>query len=158
MTNDIEKRIELKAPVSRVWRAITDYREFGEWFKVKLEGPFVAGKVSRGQITHPCIEHATNAEAGNCQGDTTKPGRSFSLTWHHYATHDPNGDYSTKRVTLATLVEFRLEKIPSGTLLVITESGFDKIPAHRRAEALRMDDGGWAGQIKNIEKHVAQNA
>jgi len=150
MTNDIEKRIELKAPVSRVWRAITDYHEFGEWFKVKLEGPFVAGKVSRGQITHPGYEHvkweATVKEM--------KPERLFSFTWHPYAI-DPNVDYSKET---PTLVEFRLEKIPSGTLLVITESGFDKIPAHRRAEALRMDDGGWAGQIKNIEKHVAQNA
>jgi uncharacterized protein YndB with AHSA1/START domain len=150
MTNDIEKRIELKAPVSRVWRAITDYHEFGEWFKVKLEGPFVAGKVSRGQITHPGYEHvkweATVKEM--------KPERLFSFTWHPYAI-DPNVDYSTET---PTLVEFRLEKIPSGTLLVITESGFDKISAHRRAEALRMDDGGWAGQIKNIEKHVAQNA
>lgn len=150
MTKDIEKRIELKAPVSRVWRAITDYHEFGEWFKVKLEGPFVAGKVSRGQITHPGYEHvkweATVKEM--------KPERLFSFTWHPYAI-DPNVDYSTET---PTLVEFRLEKIPSGTLLVITESGFDKIPGHRRAEALRMDDGGWAGQIKNIEKHVAQNA
>ena len=83
-----------------------------------------------------------------------KPERLFSFTWHPYAI-DPNVDYSKET---PTLVEFRLEKIPSGTLLVITESGFDKIPAHRRAEALRMDDGGWAGQIKNIEKHVAQNA
>jgi uncharacterized protein YndB with AHSA1/START domain len=149
MTNDIEKRIELKAPVSRVWRAITDYREFGEWFKVKVEGPFVAGKVSRGQITHPGYEHvkweATVKEM--------KPERLFSFTWHPYAI-DPNVDYSKET---PTLVEFRLEKIPSGTLLVITESGFDKIPAQRRAEALRMNDGGWAGQIKNIEKHVAQN-
>ena len=149
MTNDIEKRIELKAPVSRVWRAITDYREFGEWFKVKLEGPFAAGKVSRGQITHPGYEHvkweATVKEM--------KPERLFSFTWHPYAV-DPKVDYSKET---PTLVEFRLEKIPSGTLLVITESGFDKIPAGRRAEALRMDDGGWTGQIKNIEKHVAQN-
>ena len=150
MTNDIEKRIELKAPVSRVWRAITDYREFGQWFKVKLEGPFVAGKVSRGQMTHPGYEHVKWEAAVK----EMKPEQLFSFTWHPYAI-DPNVDYSKET---PTLVEFRLEKIPSGTLLVITESGFDKIPAHRRAEALRMDDGGWAGQIKNIEKHVAQNA
>jgi uncharacterized protein YndB with AHSA1/START domain len=150
MTNDIEKRIELKAPVSRVWRAITDYREFGQWFKVKLEGPFVAGKVSRGQMTHPGYEHVKWEAAVK----EMKPEQLFSFTWHPYAI-DPNVDYSKET---PTLVEFRLEKIPSGTLLVITESGFDKIPAHRRAEALRMDDSGWAGQIKNIEKHVAQNA
>src|SRR5215471_7560905 len=53
----IEKRIELKAPLSQVWRALTDYREFGQWFRVKLDGPFVPGQVSRGQITYPGYEH-----------------------------------------------------------------------------------------------------
>jgi uncharacterized protein YndB with AHSA1/START domain len=149
MTNDIEKRIELKAPVSRVWRAITDYREFGEWFRVKLEGPFVRGQVTRGQITHPGYEHVKwEATVKEMQ-----PERLFSFTWHPYAV-DPKTDYSKET---PTLVEFRLEKIPTGTLLEVTESGFDKIPAHRRDEALRMDDSGWAGQLRNIERHVAQN-
>jgi uncharacterized protein YndB with AHSA1/START domain len=150
MSDRIEKRIELKAPVSRVWRALTDYREFGEWFRVKLEGPFVPGQVTRGQITHPGYEHlkweATVKEM--------QPERLFSLTWHPYAI-DPNVDYSKET---PTLVEFRLEKIADGTLLVITESGFDNIPAHRRIEALRMDDLGWTEQLKNIERHVAQSA
>jgi len=149
MQDRIEKSIELKAPVSRVWRAITDYREFGQWFGVKLEGAFVPGGVTSGRMSNPKYEHikweATVKEL--------QPERLFSFTWHPYAA-DPKADYSKET---PTLVEFRLEKIPTGTLLVITESGFDKIPASRREEALRMNDGGWTSQIKNIERHVAQN-
>lgn len=149
MTNDrIEKQIELKATVSRVWRALTDYREFGEWFRVKLEGPFVAGQVSRGQITHPGYEHVRM----EIVVQRIEPERLFSYTWHPYAI-DPKVDYSKET---ATLVEFTLEKTVNGTLLVVTESGFDKIPSERRAEAFRMNDNGWAQQVKNIESYVAQ--
>jgi uncharacterized protein YndB with AHSA1/START domain len=149
MQDKIEKRIELKAPLSRVWRAITDHREFGEWFGVKLEGPFAPGRVVSGKMKHPKYEHlkweATVKEM--------QPERLFSFTWNPYAV-DPNVDYSKET---PTLVEFRLEKIAIGTLLVVTESGFDKLPAQRRDEALRMNDGGWTSQLKNIERHVAQN-
>jgi uncharacterized protein YndB with AHSA1/START domain len=149
MANDrIEKQIELKAPVSRVWRALTDYREFGEWFRVKFEGPFVAGQVSRGQITHPGYEHLRMEVVVQ----KIEPERYFSYTWHPYAI-DAKVDYSKET---PTLVEFRLEKNATGTLLKVTESGFDKIPSGRRAEAFRMNDNGWAQQLKNIESHVAQ--
>ena len=149
MTDRIEKSIELKAPISRVWRAITDYREFGEWFRVKLDAPFEPGQPSTGQITHPGYEHVKwTATVKEMQ-----PERLFSFTWHPYAI-DASVDYSDET---PTLVEFRLEEIPTGTRLVITESGFDKIPAHRRSEAFRMNEGGWAGQIRNIESHVAKN-
>ena len=148
MNDQIEKRIELKAPVSRVWRALTDHREFGEWFRVKLEGPFVPGQVSRGNITYPGYEHVK----WEAVVKEMKPERLFSFTWHPYAV-DPKVDYSQET---PTLVEFRLEETASGTLLTITESGFDKIPAHRRMEALRMNDGGWAEQTRNIEHHVSQ--
>jgi uncharacterized protein YndB with AHSA1/START domain len=149
MANDrIEKQIELKATVSRVWRALTDYREFGEWFRVKLEGPFVAGQVSRGQITHPGYEHVRM----EIVVQRIEPERLFSYTWHPYAI-DPKVDYSGET---PTLVEFTLEKRANGTLLVVTESGFDKIPSERRAEAFRMNDNGWAQQVKNIESYVAQ--
>lgn len=149
MTDRIEKTIELKAPVSRVWRAITDHREFGEWFRVNLDGPFEPGEVSTGHITHPGYEHVKwNATVKEMQ-----PERLFSFTWHPYAI-DQNVDYSNET---PTLVEFQLEESGTGTRLSVTESGFDKIPADRRAEAFRMNDGGWAGQIKNIEKHVTQN-
>lgn len=146
--NRVEKRIELKAPVARVWRALTDYREFGEWFRVKLDGPFVVGQVSRGHITYPGYEHL-QWEAVVQKMETE---RLFSFTWHPYAV-DPKKDYSGET---PTLVEFRLEKTPAGTLLVVTESGFDKIPAGRRDEAFRMNDGGWAQQTKNIAAYVAE--
>jgi uncharacterized protein YndB with AHSA1/START domain len=148
MTDRIEKRIELKAPVARVWRALTDYREFGEWFRVKIEGPFVPGEMSRGHITHPGYEHLQWEAVVKAM----EPERLFSFTWHPYAV-DPKMDYSTEP---QTLVEFRLETTAEGTRLTVTESGFDKIPAGRRAEAFRMNEGGWAQQMKNIERHVSE--
>lgn len=147
MNDRIEKRIELKAPLARVWRALTDHREFGQWFGVKIDGPFIAGKPSRGQITYPGYEHLK----WEAVVQKIEPERLFSFTWHPYAV-DVNVDYSNET---PTLVEFTLEKTSSGTLLVVTESGFDKIPANRRDEAFRRNDGGWAEQMKNIEKHVA---
>jgi uncharacterized protein YndB with AHSA1/START domain len=147
MSNDrIEKRIELKAPISRVWRALTDHREFGEWFQVKLEGPFVPGETSRGHITHPGYEHLIMEVVVQ----KMEPERLFSYTWHPYAV-DPKIDYSEET---PTLVEFRLEKSATGTVLTLTESGFEKIPNHRRLEAFRMNEGGWTQQMKNIERHV----
>lgn len=147
MTNKIEKRIELKAPLARVWRALTDHDEFGQWFGVKLDGPFVPGQVSRGQITYPGYEHLKwEAVVQQMQAE-----RCFSFTWHPYAI-DAAKDYSSEP---STLVEFRLEPNGAGTLLVVTESGFDKLPEERRFEAFRMNEGGWEEQMKNIERHVA---
>jgi uncharacterized protein YndB with AHSA1/START domain len=147
MTNRIEKQVDLAAPLSRVWKALTDHREFGEWFRVRLEGPFVPGEVSRGHITYSGYEHL------KWEATVTKMEheRLFSFTWHPYAV-DPDTDYSGEP---PTLVEFRLEKSARGTLLSVTESGFERIPEHRRDEAMRMNDGGWTEQMKNIEQHVA---
>jgi uncharacterized protein YndB with AHSA1/START domain len=153
MDNRIEKRIELKAPVSRVWRALTDYREFGEWFGVKLDGPFVPGQISCGYITHPGYEHVK----WEAVVQKMEPERLFSFTWPHPKSLDKvdySGDYSGEPTTL---VEFRLEKTTSGTMLLLTESGFDKIPDDRRLEAFRRNEGGWAEQMKNIERYVAQS-
>ena len=150
MDNRIEKRIELKAPVSRVWRALTDHREFGEWFGVKIDEPFAAGQVSRGHITYPGYEHIK----WEAVVQKIEPERLFSYTWHPYAI-DPKIDYSKET---STLVEFTLEKTAGGTLLVVTESGFEKIPSDRRLEAFRKNEGGWAEQMKNIEKYVAQKS
>jgi uncharacterized protein YndB with AHSA1/START domain len=150
MTNRIEKSIEIKAPVTRVWRALTDHKEFGAWFRVRLDGPFVPGQVSRGQITHPGYEHIKWESVVQ----KMEAERLFSFTWHPYAI-DPNEDYSKET---PTLVEFTLEKTRTGTLLRVVESGFDKIPSKRRPEAIRMNDGGWAEQMKNIESHVGQAA
>jgi uncharacterized protein YndB with AHSA1/START domain len=147
MDNRIEKQIELKASVSRVWRALTDHREFGEWFRVKLDGPFVPGQISRGKMTYPGYEHVKFEAVVQ----KMEPERFFPYTWHPYAV-DPNVDYSSEE---PTLVEFKLEKTSNGTLLTVTESGFDKIPSNRRSEAFRMNDGGWAEQLKNIESYVS---
>jgi uncharacterized protein YndB with AHSA1/START domain len=147
MMDRIEKRVDLKAPVARVWRALTDHQEFGEWFRVKIDGPFVPGEVSRGYITHPGYEHLKWEAVVKAM----EPERLFSFTWHPYAI-DPKMDYSAEP---ETLVEFRLEATAQGTRLTVTESGFEKIPAGRRPEAFRMNEGGWAQQMKNIERHVA---
>jgi uncharacterized protein YndB with AHSA1/START domain len=152
MNGQIEKRIELRAPVSRVWRALTDYREFGEWFRVKLDGPFVQGQVSRGHITHPGYEHVK----WEALVQKMEPERLFSFTWPQLKSLEKTDippDYSQEPTTL---VEFRLEKSPTGTLLVLTESGFNKLPDDRRLEAFRRNEGGWTQQMKNIEKYVAQ--
>ena len=148
MNDRIEKRIELKAPISRVWRALSDYREFGEWFRVKLDGPFVLGRVSRGQMTYPGCEHIK----WEAVVQKMEPERLFSFTWHPYSI-DPKIDYSKET---PTLVEFKLEKTATGTLLLLTESGFDKIPSDRLLEAFRRNDEGWTQQMKNIQAHVEQ--
>jgi len=151
MSDRIEKRMELKAPVSRVWRALTDYREFGQWFGVKLDGPFLPGKVSRGQITHPGYEHVK----WEAVVEKMEPEELFSFTWPHPKSLDKADiplDYSQEP---KTLVEFRLQKTATGTLLLVTESGFDQLPGDRRLEAFRRNEGGWTQQMKNIENHVA---
>jgi uncharacterized protein YndB with AHSA1/START domain len=152
MTDRIEKRIELKASVSRVWRALTDHREFGEWFRVKLEGPFVPGQVSRGQMTYPGYEYIK----WEATVQKMEPEKLFSFTWPHVKSLDRaeySGDYSNAPTTL---VEFRLEKTKNGTLLTLTESGFDQLPGDFRLEAFRRNEGGWAEQMKNIEIYVTQ--
>jgi len=150
MDDRIEKRIELKAPVSRAWQALTDHREFGAWFRVALEGPFVPGQEVRGRITWPGAEHLTmTATVQRMESE-----RLFSFTWHPYAI-DLAVDYSAEP---PTLVEFTLEAIPDGTLLTVTESGFAALPAHRRDLAFRMNEQGWSIQIQNISQHLGQAA
>jgi len=149
----IEKRIELKAPVARVWRAVTDYRQFGEWFGVKLDGPFAAGQKSTGHITHPGYEHLK----WEAVVEKMEAERLFSFTWSHPRSLEKASYSSDYSKDPKTLVEFRLEETAKGTLLTVTESGFDGIPADWRAEAYRRNDGGWTEQMKNIEKYVGGN-
>jgi uncharacterized protein YndB with AHSA1/START domain len=149
MSDRIEKQVEIQAPVPRVWRALTDHNEFGQWFGVKLDGPFVPGQNATGKIIEPKYAHLK----WTMLIQRIEPEHLFSFTWHPYAL-DPNTDYSKET---PTLVEFKLEKTSKGTLLRVTESGFDKIPAARRAEAFLRNDNGWATQMKNIEAYVAKN-
>ena len=146
-TDRIEKQILLQAPQSRVWHALTDAGEFGTWFRVDLDGHFRPGQRLTGRITHPGYEHITMEILVERMDAETL----FSYRWHPYAV-DPAVDYAQEPTTL---VEFRLEPKEGGTLLSVVESGFDRIPASRRDEAFRMNERGWAGQLKNIERHVA---
>jgi uncharacterized protein YndB with AHSA1/START domain len=146
-TDRIEKSVFLRAPRSRVWRAIATPEEFGAWFGVQLEGAFTPGARVTGRITVRGYENLPM----EITIERVEPESLFSYRWHPYAI-DPKVDYSGEPTTL---VEFRLEEAAGGTQLTVTESGFDRIPASRRAEAFRMNDQGWAGQLKNIERHVA---
>jgi len=146
-TDRIEKRVVLRAPRTRVWRAISDASQFATWFRVKLDSGFVEGRATHGQITERGYEHLKI----EMQVQRIEPERYFAYRWHPYPM-DPKVDYSTEPTTL---VEFTLEEAAEGTALTIVESGFDRIPLARRAEAYRMNDGGWNGQIKNLERYVA---
>lgn len=146
-TDRIEKRVVLRAPRSRVWRAISTAEEFGAWFRMNLEGAFAEGATIRARITIPGYEHVTL----EMLVERIEPERYFSYRWHPYAI-DPAVDYSAEPTTL---VEFTLEETEGGTALTIVESGFDRIPLARRSEAFRMNDQGWAGQIKNLERYVS---
>jgi uncharacterized protein YndB with AHSA1/START domain len=147
-TDRIEKEIVMKASRARVWRALTDAREFGAWFGVRFEGAFTPGATVKGAITgFPKYEGLPMTIVV----ERIEPETLFAYRWHPNA-HDPNIDYSAEPMTL---VEMRLDEVPGGTRLSIVESGFDGIPIARRAEALRNNTGGWATQAERIAKYVA---
>lgn len=146
-TNRIEKKITLKAPLARVWRALTDHKEFGTWFHVALKKPFVAGKPTSGRLTHPGFKHPITLLVRKIE-----PMTYFAYAWHPYAIEE-GVDYSKEE---PTLVEFRLKETAKGTQVTVTETGFDKVPAARRAEAFRMHKQGWAAQLENIASYVAK--
>jgi uncharacterized protein YndB with AHSA1/START domain len=164
----IEKQVTLRAPVSRVWRAIADAREFGRWFGVTLAGEFAPGKKMEGTFAGPLDEAAIQEyqkRAGLppskvrrpdpvfCTVERIEPERYFSFRWVPYgidAEADPRNEPTT-------LVEFTLEPVAGGTRLTIVESGFERVPAHRRERAFRMNEGGWAEQAKNLRNHVERS-
>ena len=146
-TDRVEKRVVIHASRSRVWRAITTAKEFGTWFNANFDGAFAEGATVRGQITHPGYEHVTMTMLI----ERIEPERYFSYRWHPYAI-DPATDYSAEPTTL---VEFTLEEAEGGIAVTIVESGFDRVPLARRAEAFRMNDQGWAEQVKNLERYVS---
>lgn len=147
MTSDaIRQSTHVRAPIDRVWRAISDHREFGEWFRVALDQPFEAGRTSTGHITHPGYEHVK----WNAEIVAIEPPSRLAFRWHPYAI-DQSADFSNEPMTL---VEFTLREKDGGTDIEVVESGFDAIPAHRRDEAFRMNSGGWEAQMKNIREYV----
>lgn len=146
-TDRIEKTVVIRAPQSRVWRALTDPAEFGAWFGVKVEGAFAPGARVRGNVTIPGYTHVV----WDILVERIEPERLFSWRWHPYAV-EPGVDYSAEQ---RTLVVFELAAVPEGTRLTVVESGFDQVPLARRAQAYRMNEGGWTQQVQNIAKHVA---
>jgi uncharacterized protein YndB with AHSA1/START domain len=157
----IQKQVLLRAPRDRVWRAISDAKEFGTWFGVAFEGPFVAGAHLSARI----VPTKVDAEVAKAQEphsgmrfeisiDRIEPMRLFSFRWHPGAV-DPGVDYSKEPTTLVT---FELEEAEGGTRVTITESGFDRLPPERRAKAFGMNEQGWAAQAKLIEKYLAGSA
>lgn len=146
-TDCIKREIHLKAPLERVWRALTTPREFGEWFGVRLEAErFEAGQPVTGQLTISGYDHLKF----QFEIETLEPLRVFAYRWHPYAV-DPARDYSQEPTTL---VVFTLQEENGGTHLTVEESGFDQIPVERRSEAFRMNSGGWEQQVKNVERYV----
>jgi uncharacterized protein YndB with AHSA1/START domain len=155
--DSIEKKILLKAPLARVWRALSDSTEFGTWFGVKFEGPFLAGTRLRGVIRPTTVDAEVARHQKPYEGtafeimvERLEPERLFSFRWHPYSV-EPGVDYAAEPTTL---VIFSLEEVADGILLTLTESGFDAIPLERRAKAFSANDGGWTMQMKLIERYV----
>jgi uncharacterized protein YndB with AHSA1/START domain len=159
MTPDhIEKKVLLRAPLERVWHAIADADQFGTWFGVAFDGPFVAGARLTGKIVPTRVDPEVaelqrphEGKAFEFTVDRIEPMRRISFRWHPFAV-EPGVDYTNEPTTL---IEFTLEEVPDGVLLTITESGFDNIPLERRAKAFAANDGGWAKQTQLIEKYLA---
>lgn len=148
-TDRIEKRVVLRAPRSRVWRALTEADQFGQWFGVKLAGPFVAGEPVTGQVTHQGYEHIPFS----LTIERMEPERVFAWRWHVLI------DAESGRVSKpTTLVEFHLEDVDGGTLLIVVESGFDSMPPEYRDIAYRGKKGGWSQQMASIERYLAKVA
>lgn len=147
----IERSILIHAPRARVWRALSEPGEFGRWFGVDLQGQvFAPGRAVQGRITHAGYEHLRM----DMVIDRMEPDTLLSWRWHPYAV-EQGVDYTKEEPTLVT---FTLEDAPGGTLVTVVESGFDKVPPHRRQEAFRMNGEGWEAQMQNIRNHVAAHA
>ncbi|OBJ16408.1 SRPBCC family protein [Mycobacterium sp. 1245801.1] len=153
----IEKQVVLRAPLDRVWRAISDAEEFGRWFGVRFDGPFVAGTSVTAAITPTTVdgEVAKRQEPHTGVRSTwqivaVEPPRRFAYRWHPFAV-DPDIDYDQEPTTL---VEFILAERPDGVLLTITESGFEAIPPARRGPSFEANGEGWAIQTTLVRRYV----
>jgi uncharacterized protein YndB with AHSA1/START domain len=146
-TDRLERSIQISAPRARVWRALSNAEEFGNWFGANLKGKaFTPGERVQGPITIEGYQHILF----DVVVERVEPEKLLSYRWHPYAV-DPAVDYSKEQRTLVT---FTLKDAGDGTLLTVVESGFDNVPPERRMEAFRMNAGGWEGQLRNIQRHV----
>jgi uncharacterized protein YndB with AHSA1/START domain len=158
-TDRIQKKIVLRAPRERVWRALSDSTQFGSWFGVRFNGPFVPNTRVTGRIApttvDPAVAKLQEPHSGavfSFDVERVEPQCLLSFRWHPFAI-DPNVDYSKEPMTL---IVFELEDAPGGTLLTVTESGFDRIPLERRAQAFTANEAGWEHQTKSIQKYLQQ--
>ncbi len=145
-TDRIEKQVLIQAPRKRVWRALTDPAEFGTWFRVQLANGFAPGARTSGHVLYEGYEHLKF----DVTVEQLVPERLFSWRWHPHAI-EAGKDYSAEATTL---VVFELQEVAGGTLLKVTESGFDKLPAARREQAFRGNENGWGIQMENVATHV----
>lgn len=160
-TDRIEKQVLLKAPLERVWHALSDAGAFGSWFGVRFEGPFVAGEHLTGRMTPTTVDPGVAKAQAAYEGhpfditvERVEPMRLFSFRWHPHAV-DPDVDYTREPTTL---VEFVLEEVPDGVRLTVIESGFDRIPLERRAEAFGANEKGWEAQLVLVGKYLSRDA
>ena len=161
VSDRIEKKILLHAPRARVWRALSDSKEFGSWFGVELDGPFAPGAALRGTIVPTTVDPSVAEQQRPHKGlpcdlsvERVEPERLLSFRWHPYAV-ERGGDYAKEPTTL---IVFELVEQKDGVLLTVTESGFDRIPLERRATVFTSNDKGWAIQMTLIEKYLAEAA
>ncbi|HET7035363.1 MAG TPA: SRPBCC family protein [Thermomicrobiaceae bacterium] len=145
-TDRIERSIDIQAPRARVWRALADAAQFGAWFGVSFDGPFTPGARLTGTLTDPDWAHVSFAVVV----ERIEPESLFTYRWHPFAV-EPGVDYEQEPMTL---VEFQLDEVPGGTRLTVVESGFDGIPPERRGIAFRMNDQGWAEQVRRVAAYV----
>jgi len=156
-TDRIEKQVVLRAPLDRVWRAISDSQEFGQWFGVRIDGRFVAGTSVNATIIGTTVdEEVAEMQRPHAGAEATwqivavEPPRRFAYRWHPFAA--ANVDYGNEPTTL---VEFTLSETADGVLLRIVESGFDAIPQSRRADVFEANSGGWAKQTELVRKYLS---
>ncbi len=159
--NRIEKHIVLRAPLARVWSALSDSRQFGKWFGASFDGPFIPGSELTGRIVLTSVDPEVAKLQKPHEGKTfmlyverIEPMSLIAFRWHPFAI-DPATDYSNEPMTL---IEFKLQSNGDNTELTVIESGFETIPASRRADALRANDAGWSHQMKLIEKYLSVSA
>jgi uncharacterized protein YndB with AHSA1/START domain len=157
-TDRIEKQILLHAPLERVWHAVSDAAQFGHWFGVAFDGPFTAGSRVTGRIAptsmDPEVARLQQPHAGKpfeFWVERIEPMRRIAFRWHPFAVATDT-DYSAEATTL---IVFELLAVGPDTQLTISESGFDRIPLARRADAFQANDAGWSHQVKLMEKYLA---
>lgn len=157
----IDKTIVLKAPRERVWRAISSSAQFGKWFGVAIDGPFVAGEEAVGRIVPTAVDPEVARLQEPCRGlpwrvvvERIEPMTLLSFRWHPGAV-DPGHDHAGEAMTLVT---FTLADADGGTRLTISEQGFAALPPDRRTAARDGNDAGWGHQTRLIEKYLARES